>query len=113
MENPYDIKAGNVKTNIMAGNSQGVFYDFGRIKEDGELTITLNKVTSGVECDITVTRICDNIPRSETLSSNSEDGKSVTIEVYEDDVIEIIVAVLPDEKFQYPAATVDWDISLS
>lgn len=110
--NPYDAKAGTIKTNIAAGNDQGVFYQCTAAK-DGKFTIKLKSVTSGVKCDIRVTVVDSSYVPQQYLLSETEDGKMLTIDVYEGDEIEINFIALPDDKYKYPAATVESELSFS
>ena len=110
--NPYKAKAGNIKTKIEADNDQGVYYVCTAAK-DGNVTITLKNITKGVECDIRVTVTDSSYIPQQYLLSDTEDGKSLTIEVYEGDEIEINFVALPDENFKYPAATIDSVLSFT
>ena len=113
MMNPYDAKAGNIKAQLAAGNSQGVYYSC-TAEKDGKITITLKNITAGVKCDIQATAYDSSyIPRQHSLMANSEDGKSFTLDVSKGDVITIAVVVQPDEDYQYPAATVEFTLSFS
>lgn len=111
MMNPYDAKAGTIKTNIAAGNELGVYYQC-TAEKDGKMTITLKNITSGVDCDIRVT-VTDSsyIPQQYLLSES--DGKTLTIDIYAGDEIEINIVTLPDEDFKYPAATIESVLSFS
>lgn len=112
--NPYDAKAGTFKTNIAAGNDQGVYYQC-TAEKDGIMTITLKKVTSGVDCDIKVdTFDASLVPYTSSLSLDSEDGKTFTVEIAAGDTIRISVVALPDEEtHKYPAATIEFTLSFS
>lgn len=112
--NPYDAKAGTIKTNIAAGNDQGVYYQC-TAEQDGIMTITLKKVTSGVDCDIKVdTFDASLVPYTSSLSLDSEDGKTFTVDIAAGDTIRISVVALPDEDtHKYPAATIEFTVSFS
>lgn len=112
MMNPYDAKTGTIITNVAAGNEQGVYYQY-TAEKDGKMTITLKSVTSGVNCDILVT-VTDSsyIPQQYTLSG-TDDGKTLTIDVYADDEIQINIVTIPDEDFKYPAATIETVLAFS
>lgn len=110
--NPYDAKAGTIKTQLVAGNDQGVFYQC-VAEKDGKLVISLKSVSNKAECNIRVTVTDSSYIPQQYLLSESEDGKTLTIEVYEDDEIEIIVVAVPDDDFKYPAATVEFTLSFS
>lgn len=110
--NPYDAKAGTIKTQLAANNDQGVYYTC-TAEKDGKLTITLKSVTSGVRCDIRVTVTDSSYIPQQYLLSETEDGKTLTIDVYAGDEIEINVAALPNEDYKYPAATIESTLSFS
>lgn len=112
MMNPYDAVAGTIKINIAANNEQGVYYKC-IAEKDGKMTIVLKNITSGVSCDILVT-VTDSsyIPQQYTLSG-TDDGKTLTIDVYADDEIQINIVTIPDENFKYPAATIETVLSFS
>ncbi len=113
MMNPYDAKAGTIKTQLAANNDQGVYYSC-TAEKDGKMTITLKSITSGVKCDIQVTAYDSSyIPRQHSLLASSEDGKTFTLDIYADDEITILVVAQPDEDFKYPAATVEFTVSFS
>jgi hypothetical protein len=106
MMNPYDAKAGTIKTNIVAGNEQGVYYQC-TAEKDGKMTIVLKSVTSGVKCDIRVTVTDESYIPHQYLLSETEDSKSLTIDILANDSIEINIVALPDENYKYPAATIE------
>lgn len=110
--NPYDAKAGTIKTKIAAGNDQGIYYTC-TAEKDGKLTIVLKSVTSGVQCDIRVTVTDSSYIPQQYLLSETEDGKTLTIDIYADDEIQINVVALPDEDYKYPAATIESVLSFS
>lgn len=106
MMNPYDAKAGTIKTNIVAGNEQGVYYQC-TAEKDGKMTIVLKSVTSGVKCDIRVTVTDESYIPHQYLLSETGDSKSLTIDILANDSIEINIVALPDENYKYPAATIE------
>ena len=110
--NPYDAKAGTIKTNIAAGNEKGVYYQC-IAEKDGKMTITLKSVTSGIKCDIRVTVTDESYIPQQYLLSETKDGKVLTIDVFKGDDIEINIVALPDEDYKYPAATVETVLSFS
>lgn len=110
--NPYDAKAGTIKTQLAANNDQGVYYTC-TAEKDGKLTIKLKSVTSGVRCDIRVTVTDSSYIPQQYLLSETEDGKTLTIDVYAGDEIEINVVALPNEDYKYPAATIESTLSFS
>ncbi len=110
--NPYDIVSGSSKANLAAGNEQGVYYQ-GVAEKSGKVTITLKNVTKGVECDIRVDVTDENYIPQQYLLSQSEDGKTLTVDVEKGYEIVINVVAIPDEEYKYPAATVEFTVSFS
>ena len=110
--NPYDAKPGTIKTQLAAGNDQGVYYQY-TAEKDSKLTINLKSISNGANCDIRVTVTDSSYIPQQYLLSETEDGKTLTIDVYADDEIEFIVVAVPDEDFKYPAATVEFSLSFS
>ena len=111
MMNPYDAATGNIKTQLAAGNDQGLYYSC-TAETDGKVTITLKSVTKNVKCDIRVTVVDSNYIPQQYLLSETADNKTLTIDVYAGDEIEINVVALPDENFKYPAATIEFSLTL-
>ena len=110
--NPYDAVAGTIKTNIAAGNDQGVYYQC-TAEKDGKMTISLKSVTSGVECDIRVDVTNSSYITQQYLLSETEDDKTLTVDVEEGNEIVINIVALPDEDYKYPAASIETVLSFS
>ena len=110
--NPYDLKAGTVKTDIAAGNEQGLYYQC-TAEKDGKMTISLKNLTNGVECDIRVNVTNSDLITQQHLLSETEDGKSLTVDVEAGNEIVINIVALPDEDYKYPAATIETVVSFS
>lgn len=111
-DNPYDAVAGTIKTNIAAGNDQGVYYQC-TAEKTGKMTISLKNVTSGVNCDIRVDVIKPDSSVKQELLSQTEDGKTLTVNIEQGNEIVINIVALPDEDYKYPAATVETVVSFS
>lgn len=112
MMNPYDAKIGSTKTNIAAGNEQGVYYQY-TAEKDGKITITLKSVSNNTLCDIRVTVTDSSYIPQQYLLSETADRKTLTIDVYAGDQIEINLVTVPDENFKYPAATIETVLSFT
>lgn len=110
--NPYDAVAGTIKTNIAEGNDQGVYYQC-TAEKTGKMTISLKNVTSGVNCDIRVDVINSDFITQQYLLSQTEDGKTLTVDIEQGNEIVINIVALPDEDYKYPAATVETTLSFS
>ena len=110
--NPYDAEAGTIKTSITEGNEQGVYYQC-TVSKDGKMTITLKNITSGVACDIRVDVTNSSFITQQYLLSQSEDGKTLTVDVEAGNEIVINIVALPDEDYKYPAANIETVLSFS
>ena len=110
--NPYDLTAGTIKTNIAAGNEQGVYYQC-TAEKDGKMTIQLKNITDGNKCDIRVDVTNSDFITVQSLLSQTEDGKTLVVDVEKGNEIKINIVVLPDEDYKYPAATIDTVVSFS
>ena len=110
--NPYDLKAGSIKTNIAAGNEQGVYYQC-TAEKDGKLTIQLKNITGGAKCDIRVDVTNSDFITVQSLLSQTEDGKTLMVDVEKGNEIVVNIVALPDEDYKYPAATIDTVVSFS
>ena len=110
--NPYDLTAGNIKTNIAAGNEQGVYYQC-TAEKDGQMTIKLKSISGGAKCDIRVDVTNSDFITIQSLLSLTEDGKTLIVDFEKGNEITINIVALPDEDYKYPAATIETVISFS
>lgn len=110
--NPYDLTAGAIKTNIAAGNEQGVYYQC-TAEKDGKMTIQLKNITGGAKCDIRVDVTNSDFITVQSLLSETEDGKTLVVDVEKGNEIKVNIVSLPDEDYKYPAATVEFTVSFS
>ncbi len=108
MMNPYEAVTGDVATDIEAGNEQGVYYTY-TATESGTLTYKAIGATNGVSYDITLYNLNSYINR--TLAEDANADGTVSVVVNAGDVVQIIISTLPDENNEYPAATINIQIS--
>lgn len=104
--NPYALELGEFTTKISAGNEQGVYYIW-TAPEEGVLTLENVSCTSGVEYGYTLYNLnsyVNRVMRSDG-TGDSEDSKSFSINVKKGQRVQVIICVMPDEKYNYPAAT--------
>ncbi len=108
--NPYGLALGEFTTNLTAGNEQGVYYTF-TATANGTLIVELLNVTNGVNVDIV---LYNERSYMQKQMSETEGTTAVVLEkVRKGDVIQVIIGTLPDENFNYPAATVVAKASMS
>ncbi len=107
--NPITLKKGSNSTDIKANNEEGVHYTF-KADKSGVLTITLDSISGKAKGDIVVTNESNH---SQTVSlQESEDGKTVKIDVSAGDIISVNIGVLPNETYRYPAATIKTTVTI-
>lgn len=104
---PHTLSAGELTTDIAAGNDQGVVYLY-TATQSGTLTVKVNSVTKGVNYDVSLYNL--NTYAMRTLE---EDGSNNTVSVVvnKGDQVQMTVSTLPDEENAYPAATVKSTVS--
>lgn len=101
-ENPAKITdIQTVAVALEAGNEIGYYLTW-TAEATGTLKFTVAQITEGVECDVLLSSTGSY---SQPLLSESEDG-TVAIEVAKGDVLTVLVSVIPDSQFRYPAADI-------
>ena len=120
MGNPYYLTMGEgntteFKVNVPAGKDQGIFYSFSP-NMNGVFMLELKSATAGVNYDISVTSIRDDIPVQKKLSEDSienpETGnKMVAVNAYQGGRIDINFGTF-DGGGNHPAATFEMVASL-
>ena len=108
MGNPYSLTLGEFTANVPAGKNQGIFYTF-YPDMDGVFTLELVSATAGINYDISVTSIRNDIPVQKKLSDesveNTETGnKMVAVNAYKGGRVDINIGTF-DGAGGYPAGT--------
>ena len=108
MGNPFGLTLGEFTANVPGGKEQGIFYTF-YPDMDGVFTLELKSATEGVNYDIAVTSIRNEIPVQRKLSDdgmeNPETGnKMVAINAYKGGRIDLNIGTY-DASGNRPAAT--------
>jgi hypothetical protein len=115
MGNPFGLTLGDFTANVPAGKDQGIFYSF-YPDMDGVFTLELKSATAGINYDISVTSIRNEIPAQKTLNEDSlvnpETGnKMVAVNAYKGGRIDINIGTY-DGSGNRPAATFQLEASL-
>ena len=115
MGNPFGLTLGDFTANVPAGKDQGIFYSF-YPDMDGVFTLELKSATAGVNYDISVTSIRNEIPVQKKLNEDSlvnpETGnKMVAVNAYKGGRIDINIGTY-DGSGNRPAATFKLEASL-
>lgn len=108
MMNPHVMSIGQFKTNVEAGNEQGVYYTY-TATENGTLTLKCVKSKDDVKYDITLYNL--NTYANRTLSADANEDGTVSVDVNAGDNVQIIVSTLPNENNEYPAGEFDIEAS--
>ena len=109
--NPIELTAGDLTTDLKAGNDQGLIYLY-TATESGTLSVYVASATKGVTYDVSLFNL--NTSASRTLEEDGEekDGKkTVSVEVNKGDKVEVTIATLMNDKNEYPAATLKSKVS--
>ncbi len=105
--NPIVLKEGDLVTTLSAGDEDGMTYLF-TAPSSGTLTIVDKAVLKkGVSYDVSLFNL--NTSASRTLGEDGveKDGsKMVSVEVNKGDKVEVIIATVLNDKYEYPAATI-------
>ena len=87
------------KAKLKAGNETGYYFKW-TAPTAGTVSFQIASITTGVEGSLSITQ-------SNSASQTVLEGDEIaTIDVEAGEVVQIIVAVLPDESYNYPAATI-------
>ncbi|MBQ4332750.1 MAG: redoxin family protein [Clostridia bacterium] len=106
LSNPFELKMGDLTTNIQKGNDQGVVYTY-TATDNGTVEMYVTSATSGVRYDFVLYNL--NTYANRTLDEDAEEANGrqvVSVAVNKGDVLQVTVSVLPDENNEYPAATI-------
>ncbi len=111
LSNPFALKMGDFTTKLEKGNDQGVVYEY-KATANGTVSMYVVSATKGVDYGFTLYNLNTYANRNLDADAEKKDGKqTVSIGVNKGDVLQVTVAVLPDEKHEYPAATIKSHIS--
>ena len=117
MGNPFGLSLGEFTANVPGGKDQGIFYSFSP-DMDGVFTLELKSATEGVNYDISVTSIRNEIPVQKKLSEDSMENpetgnKMVAVNAYKGGRIDINIGTYdssggrPAANFELVAALVE------
>ena len=105
--NPYTLKLGEFTASVSAGNNQGVYFTY-TAAEDGYFSLQCLRVSPAVDYGFSVMNLRTSAMRtlSEDAETDSDTGNKVlTMPLNKGDRVSIIISSLPDETFNYPAAS--------
>jgi len=109
IDNPIALKMGDFTTKVEKGNDKGVVYEY-KATKNGTVTMYIASTTKGVKSGFSLFN-----KRNSAMRNSDEDAtgskKTVSIDVKKGDVLQVTVSVLPNEKHEYPAATIKSHIS--
>lgn len=99
-DNPYALELGEFAVSVAEGDEQGVYYLYTADRE-GALNLQCLSATVGIEYDITLYNLTTYIQHN---LNEDGDADQVSIEVHAGDTVQVIIAALPNEENEYPAA---------
>lgn len=109
LDNPIDLKMGNLTTDIEKGNETGVVYKYTATK-NGVVKMYVTSITKGVKYGFSLYNLSNSVMRNSDEDATGSNS-AVSIDVKKGDVLHVTVSVLPNEKNEYPAATIKSNIS--
>ncbi len=111
LDNPYSLKMGDFTTKIEKGNDRGVVYEY-KVTANGTVSMYVISATKGVDYGFSLYNLNTSAMRNSDEDVTKKDGKQVvSIGVNKGDVLQVTVSTLPDDKHEYPAATIKSNIS--
>lgn len=105
--NPYDLQLGEFSTNISAGNNQGVYFRY-TAPEDGHFSLQCLGISPSVSYGFSVMNLTTSAMRTmedDGVIDDETGSKAVVMPLNKGEQVSIIISTLPDETFNYPAAT--------
>jgi len=109
LDNPLSLKMGDFTTEVKKGNDKGVVYEY-KATKNGTVSMYIVSTTKGVKSGFSLFN-----KRNSAMRNSDEDAtgskNTVSIDVKKGDVLQVTVSVLPNEKNEYPAATIKSHIS--
>lgn len=106
IDNPIALKVGDFTTKIEKGNDKGVVYEY-KAPANGTVSMYIDSTTKGVESSFSMYNLNTSAMRTSDEDATKKDGKQVvSVAVNKGDVVQVTVSVLPDDKHEYPAATI-------
>ena len=109
LSNPHTLKLGDLTTKVEKGNDQGVVYEY-KATKNGTVQMYLTSVTSGVKAGFSLYNLNTSVMRNSDEDATGSKN-TVSVDVKKGDVLQVTVSVLPDEKNEYPAATIKSHVS--
>ncbi len=105
--NPYSLKIGEFTASVSAGNNQGVYFSY-TAAVDGYFSLQCLSVSPSVEYGFSIMNLTTSAMR--VLSDEGEldpttGNKKLTMAMNKGESLSIIIASLPDDSNNYPAAT--------
>ena len=111
LDNPLSLKVGDFTTKVEKGNEKGVVYEM-KATKDGVIEMYVKSATKGVKYGYSLFNKRNSAMRNSDEDAVKSGAKQiVSIEVKKGDVLQVVVSTLPNEKNEYPAATIKCHIN--
>lgn len=112
--NPFTLELGDFTVNVAAGNDQGVWYTY-KARQTGVLRLTCLQAPAGIEYMYTAYNLNTNqykTSEGELQVDETTGLRYLAIAVNAGDQLQVTVGTLPDEEFNYPAATIQMNCAM-
>ena len=104
--NPYQLKLGEFSASTAAGNNQGVYFKY-TAAEDGYFSLQCLSISPAVKYGFSVMNLTTSAMRTvedDGVIDEETGNKAVVVPMNKGEQLSIILAALPDESYNYPAA---------
>lgn len=105
--NPYTLSIGEFTASVSAGNNQGVYFRY-TAAEDGHFSLQCLGVTPSIKYGFSVMNLTTSAMRTmedDGVTDEQTGAKTVTMALNKGEQLQIIIAALPDDSNNYPAAS--------
>lgn len=109
LDNPHTLKMGALTTKVEKGNDKGVVYEY-KATKNGTVTMYITSVSGGAKAGFSLFNKSNSAMRNSDEDATGSKN-TVSIALNKGDVLQVTVSVLPNEKNEYPAATIKSQIS--
>lgn len=113
--NPYDMEMGKFSVKVPEGSEDGVYYSYTATKS-GTLTITCTSASTkdyNFSLYNRSTSVSTKYFAQESGKLDAEGNLTLSVEVKAGDLIELNVVMIPDQDFNYPAGSFQFEAELN
>lgn len=106
-DNPYTLSVGEFTASVSAGNNQGVYFKY-TAAEDGYFNLQCLGVTPNIKYGFSVMNLTTSVMRTmedDGVVDEQTGAKALTMAMNKGEQLRIIIAAMPDDSNNYPAAS--------